>query len=58
MIVGLKQSIPYVIESSRELQLMLPGLKMNYLNALMFCVNVILMFVQLFVIIITLFINV
>ena len=58
MIVGLKQSIPYVIKSSRELQLMLPGLKMNYLNALMFCVNVILMFVQLFVIIITLFINV
>ena len=55
MIVGLKQSIPYVIKSSRELQLMLPRLKMNYLNALIFCVNVILMSVELFVIIISLF---
>ena len=56
MIVGLKESIPYVInKSSREIQLMLPGLKMNYLNALMFCVNVILMSVQLFVIIMSLF---
>ena len=50
MIVGLKESIPYVInKSSREIQLMLPGLKMNYLNTLMFCINVILMSVQLFV---------
>ena len=55
MIVGLKQSIPYVIKSSRELQLMLPRLKMNYLNALIFCVNAILMSVELFVIIISLF---
>ena len=48
MIVGLKESIPYVInKSSREIQLMLPGLKMNYLNTLMFCINVILMSVQL-----------
>ena len=37
MIVGLKVSIPYVIKSSLEIQLMLPGLKTNYLNALMFC---------------------
>ena len=55
MIVGLKDSIPYVIKSSREIQLMLPGLKTNYLNVLMFCINMILMSVQLFVIIISLF---
>ena len=36
-------------------QLMLPGLEMNYLNALMFYINVYLMSVQLFVIIISLF---
>ena len=55
MIVGLKYSIPYVIKSSREMQLMLPGLKINYLNALMFCINVMLMSVQLFAITISLF---
>ena len=55
MTVGLKESIPFVIKSSREMQLMLPGLKMNYLNALMFCINVILMSVQLFAITISLF---
>ena len=55
MIVGLKESIPYLIRSSREIQLMMPGLKMNYLNALMFCINLILMYVQLFVIIVSLF---
>ena len=36
--------------SSPEIQLMLPSLEMNYLNALMFYVNVVLMCVQLFVI--------
>ena len=57
MIVGLKESIPYVInKSSREIQLMLPGLKMNYLNTLMFCINVILMSVQLFVMSVQLFV--
>ena len=55
MIVGLKESIRYVIKSSRETQLMLPGLKMNFLNALMFCISVIFMSVQLFAIIISLF---
>ena len=55
MIVGLKESIPYMIKSSREMQLMLPGLKMNYLNASVFCINVILMSVQLFAITISLF---
>ena len=55
MIVGLKESIPYMIKSSREMQLMLPGLKMNYLNASAFCINVILMSVQLFAITISLF---
>ena len=55
MIVGLKESIPYMIKSSREMQLMLPGLKMNYLNASVFCINVILMPVQLFAITISLF---
>ena len=45
----MKEYIPYAINSSPEIALMLPGLEINCLNVLMFYIDVILMWVQLLV---------